>query len=379
MLFFNIFEASKRILKIKTIKVLQLIDSLDAGGGERMAVHLANALSEEVELSALICTRHSGILEADVSSKVKFKCLHKKHSLDFNALLRLRNFVKKHHINIIHAHSTSFFMATLLKLSMPKIKLIWHDHYGFRYQTGLKKNIPLYICSFFFNHIIAVNEKLKLWSESTLNCKKVDYIQNFSLKNKNKDSKNSLILKGDKNAYKIIHVANLRPQKDHLTALKAIQEIIKKSYDVSYHMIGAYDDNSEYYKSIISFIKQKKIEKNVFIYGSQTNIAGLLKQANMGLLSSVSEGLPVSLIEYAQAKLPVIVTDVGQCKSVVGIYAKVITPKDYKALTDAIITNINHPEKAKQNSIFLNKKISKEFDPNLIIKKIKSIYLSVLN
>jgi hypothetical protein len=27
-------------------------------------------------------------------------------------------------------HSTSFFIAVLLKLLQPQVKLIWHDHYG---------------------------------------------------------------------------------------------------------------------------------------------------------------------------------------------------------------------------------------------------------
>ena len=66
------------------------------------------------------------------------------------------------------------------------------------------------------------------------------------------------------------------------------------------------------------FIKDNHLKKQVFIYGSQSNINQWLQQADMGLLSSVSEGLPVSLIEYAQAKLPVVVTDVGQCQWVVG-------------------------------------------------------------
>ena len=170
---------------MKTIKVLQLIDSLDAGGGERMAVQLANALSEEIECSTLVCTRRSGILEKDISSKVKLLCLKKTHSLDIVALKKLRRFVKKHNIKIIHAHGTSFFMATLLKLSRPQLKLIWHDHYGF--SDMIIKNIRpviLKICSFFFSQILSVNHKLKNWSKQHLKCKQVDFIQNFSSKTK---------------------------------------------------------------------------------------------------------------------------------------------------------------------------------------------------
>jgi len=363
---------------MKNIKVLQLIDSLDAGGGERMAVQLANALSQKIECSALVCTRHSGILEKDISSKVIFLCLNKTHSLDIVALKQLRRFVKKHDIKIIHAHSTSFFMATLLKLSRPQLKLIWHDHNGSRYQTTCKNNLPLYISSFIFNHIITVNHKLKNWSKQHLKCKQVDFIQNFSLESSIHNFQNAIYLKGSKTAYKIIHVANLRPQKDHITALKAIKKLKDNAVNFSYHLIGAYEETSLYFKEIKKFIKDNHLEKQVFIYGSQSNINQWLQQADMGLLSSVSEGLPVSLIEYAQAKIPVVVTDVGQCKWVVGEFAQVIEPKDETALFQAVLYNINHPENAKETASQLYKKVNKEFDPDFILQKLLTVYDNVL-
>ena len=39
------------------MRIIQLIDSLEAGGAERMAVSYANALSEDIEFSALVATR----------------------------------------------------------------------------------------------------------------------------------------------------------------------------------------------------------------------------------------------------------------------------------------------------------------------------------
>lgn len=363
---------------MKTIKVLQLIDSLNAGGGERMAVQLANALSEKIERSALVCTRHSGILEKDISSKVKFLCLNKTHSLDIVALKRLRRFVKKHDIKIIHAHSTSFFMASLLKLYRPQLKLIWHDHYGLSDHLNERPTNVLMICSYLFDHILCVNHKLKIWSKQHLKCKQVNFIHNFSLKPSLKNSHNTKSLKGSKTAYKIIHVANLRPQKDHITALKALKKIKGNAISFSYHLIGAYEETSLYFREIRGFIKDNHLEKEVFIYGCQSNINQWLQQADMGLLSSVSEGLPVSLIEYAQAKLPVVVTDVGQCQWVVGEFAKVVKPQDEDALSQAIQSNINHPENAKEMAFQLYKKVSKEFDADLILLKLLSIYDNVL-
>lgn len=361
------------------INVLQLIDSLDAGGGERMSVHLANTLSDKVEFSSLVASRRSGVLEYDILPEVEFCCLNKTSTLDFNALFKLRRFVKKHHINIIHAHSTSFFLATQLKIVYPKIKIIWHDHYGFRHRTSIKQNIPLFFCSHLFSQIIAVNEKLKKWAKTNLKCKNVEYIQNFSLKNHNLYQTEKIQLKGDSKAFKVIHVANLRPQKDHLTALKAIRHLVNEGINVSYHLIGNYDSESIYYRNIIDFINNSNLSKHVFIYGSQNNIPALLEQSNLGILSSISEGLPVSLIEYIQAKIPIVVTDVGQCKEVVGDFALVVKSQDSEALAQAIKYNLNQPNEAHKNAQQLCNKITEEFNPKKIIQKFIKIYTNVIN
>ena len=363
---------------MKYPRVLQLIDSLDAGGGERMAVQLANALSEKIHCSALVSSRRSGILEKDISSEVIFLYLNKKHSLDIVALKRLRRFVKTYHINIIHAHSTSFFMATLLKLSLPKLKLIWHDHYGLSDNLEKRSFKILKLCSLFFSHILSVNLNLKTWAENHLKCKNVSFIQNFSLGPLSNESKNKIHLKGPPSSYKIIHVANLRPQKDHLTALNAIKKLKDKAVNFSYHIIGAYDENTFYYRDISTFIKNNQLEKHVFIYGGQSHINELLNQADVGLLSSFSEGLPVSLIEYAQANLPVVVTDVGQCRSVVGDFAQVIKPKDDDALFEALQFNINYPKHSQKLALELYKKVTSEFNADLILQKLLTIYDEVL-
>src|SRR5690554_4972788 len=111
------------------MRILQLIDSLDAGGAERMAVSYANALSEIIPYSALVTTRKEGALRAQLSDKVGYLLLNRKGKIGIRAVLKLRKFVKQHKIDVVHAHSTSLFIATMVKVIYPKVKVIWHDHY----------------------------------------------------------------------------------------------------------------------------------------------------------------------------------------------------------------------------------------------------------
>src|SRR5690606_31080161 len=123
-------------------------------------------------------------------------------------------------------------------------------------------------------------------------------------------------LKGKEDDFKIICVANLRPQKDHLNLITAFQ-MLAPELNVSLHLIGE-DPGTEYSASVHTAIENSPVNNKIFFYGSQAEIIYLLKQADLGVLSSRSEGLPLALLEYGIAGLPVVCTAVGQCREVVG-------------------------------------------------------------
>ena len=54
------------------MKVLQLIDSLNAGGAERVAVNYSNSLASRIEASFLCTTREEGVLKGSLSKNVQY-------------------------------------------------------------------------------------------------------------------------------------------------------------------------------------------------------------------------------------------------------------------------------------------------------------------
>ncbi|WP_203257329.1 glycosyltransferase [Hyunsoonleella ulvae] len=354
------------------MRVLQLIDSLRTGGSERMAINIANALSSKVEASFLCTTRDEGLLKSNINDSVNYLFLNKSSALDLKAISKLSWYIKKNKIDIIHAHSTSFFLATLVKVFNPKLKLIWHDHYGKSEYLNKRPKLLLYFCSLFFNHIFSVNSKLKAWAENKLNTKSITYLPNFPLQQAS--NLETINLKGV-NGKRIVCLANLRAQKDHLTLLKAFSIILKEYPDWSLHLIGK-DYKDEYSKSLSNFISEKKIEKSVFIYGSCNNTFGLLEQCDIGVLSSNSEGLPLALLEYGIKKMPTIITDVGDCGLVItdSTIGKLVPPSNILALNKAIEFYINKPEEAKKAGQNLNKRVESQFSVNVAIKHIVGIY-----
>nr|HMQ43616.1 glycosyltransferase [Mariniflexile sp.] len=194
------------------MNVLQLIDSLNAGGAERVAVNYANALVSHIKTSHLCATREEGVLKDSLSKNVSYLFLNKQSTFDLKAIKTLHAFIKNNKIDLIHAHGSSFFIATLVKILNPKLKLIWHDHYGKSEFLNERPKFILKWCLKLFNHGFVVNKKLENWSVQVLNIKSVSYLPNFAIVN---DTKSITELKGDNNK-RIVCLANLRPQKDHL-------------------------------------------------------------------------------------------------------------------------------------------------------------------
>jgi len=348
------------------MRVLQLIDSLDAGGAERVAVTFANALGDELDASYLCVTRDEGILKNILNTRVHYTFLHKRNVLDFRALFKLRRIIKKNKIIFIHAHTTSFFFATLLKLSLPRLKIIWHEHYGKRIDTRRSQNLILYFCSFFFTKIITVSEALQSWCKKKLATKDVEYLPNFIDINKFSDQV-------FERANTIVCVANLRPPKNHLNLLKAFKKVHSRFPDWKLQLIGN-DFKDDYSDRLKNFIIHNGLSSTVDIYGISNQVTSLISRASIGVLSSDSEGLPMALLEYGMANLAVVCTRVGQCEELVKTFGKCVPSKNPEILAKAINYYIEHPDEMSKDAQNFNIHIYKNYSIKTIIPKLVSYY-----
>lgn len=298
----------------KEIRVIQLIDSLEPGGAERMAVSYANALNRIVGFGALVTTRSEGSLKNQLDKNVVYGFLNRTSIFDFKALFFLRRLVVQNKITHIHAHSSSVFFGVLLKVLYPKLQLIWHDHYGKSEMLDQRPVLALKIASLFVSKIIAVNFKLKNWAQEKLFCARVVFLPNFtSISSDN--SEKTTYLKGE-DGKRIVCLANLRPQKNHLLLLQIAKEIHKTHPDWSFHLVGK-DFKDSYSNNLKTEIIALGLADVVFIYGSRDDIPFILSQSTIGVLTSESEGLPIAVLEYGLNRLPVILTSVGEIPTVV--------------------------------------------------------------
>ncbi|XMO86556.1 glycosyltransferase [Algibacter sp. AS12] len=353
------------------MRVLQLIDSLEAGGAERLAVNIANGLSSNIEASFLCATRKEGFLKESLLPEVGYFFLNKKKTIDFKAIKRLISFIKKQNIKIIHAHSTSFFLATMVRLTNPNVIIVWHDHYGDSEFLENRKFKVLKGCSKYFTHIFSVNKILKTWAENKLKFKSVSYLPNFATINKLEgDTK----LKGI-SGKRLMCLANLREQKDHITLFLAFKEVLKYYPEWTLHCIGK-DFKDRYAEKVKSSIEKFELANAVYLYGSKPDVYNILKQADIGVLSSKSEGLPLALLEYGFAKLPVVSTKVGQCETVIShnYNGLLVEPNSPKEMAKALIYCIENPDDISTFAERFNRHIEENYSQIAQIETIINHY-----
>lgn len=349
------------------MRIVQIIDSLEAGGAERMAVNYANGLADRIEFSGLVVTRKEGALFDQIDTRVSYFYLVRKKIFDFKALVKLRKYIIENKVTHMQAHSTSFFLAFLLKIGCPSIVLIWHDHYGDSEFLNKRSALVLQFIMPFFRGIITVNKKLKDWSESKLHFKNTIYLPNFPAEGY--ECSDETLLQGIPEK-QIVCMANLREQKDHFLLLAVAKKIQTIYPDWTFHLVGKdfYDD---YSINIKSKILELGLEKNVFLYGTKQDVKNILDQASIAILTSKSEGLPMALLEYGQQKKPVVVTDVGEISSLIihGVNGFLVPSLQEQLFTDALIKLIENESLRKKFGQELFHTINDNFTSEIILKQ----------
>lgn len=351
-------------------KVIQIIDSLSLGGAETLAVNLSNALSEEENVQSFLCiTRKEGPLKDNIGDQVSYLFLDRKGSLGFSAIFRLKKYIKQHKIGVVHAHSTSILIATFVRILLGKrVKLIWHIHSGaYILLKGMKLRV-FQFCARWIDTVICVNQNLFSWL-ARFPIQNKYLLNNFpSFTNYNKVT----VLQGEQGK-RIVCLAGLRSEKNHLTLLKAFNRIKEQTKNWTIHIVGR-DYQDAYSKSLYDYVQEENLEDQVFFYGQVTDIKNVLEQSEIGVLSSKSEGLPIAVLEYGLAKLAVIITEAGQLGEVVQderVISQIESPEEY---AEKLKNLINKPKFRREIAQNFHNRVIKNYSIESCVKKLEKIY-----
>lgn len=168
----------------------------------------------------------------------------------------------------------------------------------------------------------------------------------------------------------LIIVARLCSQKNHKLLLEAFSMAIKECKNIQLKIVGDGTLKNE----LVEYANNLGISEKIEFLGQRDDIPYLLKSSDIFVLSSLWEGLPLSVLEAMAAGLPIISTDVGGIKDIVKDNGILVENGNAEKLCEAII------KLAKDNS--LREKMGKKslehakfYDSSVMAKKHTELYI----
>jgi glycosyltransferase involved in cell wall biosynthesis len=139
----------------------------------------------------------------------------------------------------------------------------------------------------------------------------------------------------------ILQVARLDYLKDHATAVRTLAEVVPCRPDVRLVLVGEGPELN----AIQELVSRHKLEPHVRLLGLRKDVARLLPGADLFLLTSISEGIPLTVIEAMATGLPVVSTRVGGLPEVVeeGRTGLLESAGDHTALARAVCKLAGEP------------------------------------
>jgi glycosyltransferase involved in cell wall biosynthesis len=131
------------------------------------------------------------------------------------------------------------------------------------------------------------------------------------------------------------NVAALVPHKGQHYLIEAAAIVVRQIPDVRFVVLG----EGELREQLEREIKQKHLERHVFLAGFRSNPLELTKSFDVFVMSSVTEGLCTALVDAMAASRPAVATTAGGIPEVVvdGETGFLVPPKDPKAMAERIV------------------------------------------
>ena len=326
-------------------KIFHISGTTIPGGGPEHIFQLIKRLNQN-EWEVAICTLKDGLYWE------KFKSLNIK---TYNLALRIISLktackffliLRKEKPDLIHTHGKGPGLYGRLIGSFLNIPVI-HTFHGFHYQDipfptrWFHLAVETFLSLFTDQHIfVSTGEKnrarvLKFLDEenSTVIHNGVDHEHIDSLATtRNKALKLSGTENWEKN--KILGtISRLSPEKGILCLLAAFSIAIKEIPDLRLIIIGGYpEEHNDYYLKVKSLIDKENLTDYVRILGYRQDTVKILKCFDFYISSSLSEGLPISMLEAFASGIPTIATEIAGnkdilCNSTFGVLAEPGSPE----------------------------------------------------
>ena len=369
-------------------KILQLRSSIGFFGAENVVLELAKQLSNTIYhpiIGVMEDSRNPHIELAEVAERHNlesriFKC---SRQIDLRTVFAIRSFIDQRCIDIIQPHGYKANLYSLLAASFKNVKLVATCH------PWITNDLPLKIYAWLdksllnrFDRIVTISDEIREEIlKHNLSESKVSVIDNGIdlTRFKNSYNRNDLAKEfGIKPGNIVIGtIGRLSQEKGQKNLIEAAKSLIEKFENLKVLIVGDGPLRQELHAQVSSLGL-----KNHFVFtGVSENIPKVLALMDVFVLPSLTEGLPMVLLEAMAAKKPVIATTVGVIPRLISDKKSgcLVDANDPNALTNVIEYLLNNREKREDIAQRGHEIVVEKYSSQEMTKKYIDIFDRILN
>jgi glycosyltransferase involved in cell wall biosynthesis len=327
--------------------ILHYIETGGPGGAETILLNIAGNIDRQQYHSRVVLHKSDWLFNQLSKHEIETEIIPSKYSWDISFLIKFIGYCRRHKIDLIHSHLFGANLYGCLAGAILRIPVIatFHNELFFLGRSEKFLAIKSFIIRRFASRMVFVAMYMKRdYADHSM------YPENKSLVIYNgielmddKEDFDSSVLRRElgisDHDLLVGHVANFRAPKGHRYLLEAASLVCDKIPGVRFLLIGEEGDGT-IKREIEDIIAEKDLRDNIKLLGFRKDVVDLLRIIDVFVLSSISEGLPLSVIEAMASGKPVVATEVGGLSEIVvqDQTGYLVEPGNPAALADRLVT-----------------------------------------
>ena len=178
-------------------------------------------------------------------------------------------------------------------------------------------------------------------------------------------------------------ISRISIEKGILNLLFAFKSVAPDVPDLRLIIVGGFpEEQKNYFRSVNNFIEKENLTERVRILGYQKDALKILKCMDFYISSSLSEGLPISILEASASGIPIIATEIAGNKDILlnSVFGVLVEPDSPKSLVQGIVKMIQLTQNERtiitQNA---SNRVKNYFSIEEMVRKTDLLYKQVLN
>ncbi len=367
------------------IKVLHLTLSMGMGGIENLVLTITKNLNHDLFESTVGCLDYPGELFSQLSeSGIEAFCLKRKPGLDIGLIWKLASKLRRLKIDIVHSHNQGAHFYGCLAANLARVPVVIFTEHS-RHNTDRRyiRHLEKRFLSFFTDIMITVTDQLRgvAIHQDHINPKKIITVYNgidvdkFHRQFDNNKIKNNLGISSEDVLLGII--ARLNPIKNHKLLLRAFAHALRSNKNLILLVVG----DGELRNDLVAQASNLDISSKVLFLGNCDNIPELLSIIDIFVLCSLSEGLPLTLLEAMAAQKAIIITDSADSAGLIEDGKNgIVVPSDSEEELTAAIVNLSRSSYGCRQKLgeASYKKVVAQFSAKRMVGRYEEIYLELM-